>query len=150
MTAGSGADSPGRQTPVPGARTGSGVPRGTVAVLDDNALFVDGLRRFLEAEGFAVRVAREASELEAVLADDLVDVLLADSRLPDGADGWKEARVAASRHARVQVVPMSGYDPEAIRMTGGTLVEGAVQKDLVAVVAAIESALLAQEGGSPD
>jgi DNA-binding NtrC family response regulator len=94
-------------------------PRATIAILDDDDFYRNSLRRVLRSEGFAVLEAGDVGSLESLLEHHAVDIIVADSRLPDG-DGWARAKdLAAKYHHAITVVPVSGYDVEAIVQTGG-------------------------------
>lgn len=103
-------------------------PRGTLVVLDDDAIFRAGLLRAFRAEGFVVIEAPDVSTLLHTLETAPVDVILADSRLSDGSDGWREARALASRFRHVRVVAMSGYTPDVIAADGGVVADRYVLK----------------------
>jgi DNA-binding NarL/FixJ family response regulator len=114
-----------------------------VVVLDDDRLFRRSVVRALHLEGFLVLEAEDVTALAATLEDNRVDVILADSRLADGSDGWREAEALAARHGGVRVVAVSGYDIDAIEATGGSVTVGYVLKDgsAFAMLKAVEAAL---------
>lgn len=103
-------------------------PRGTVIVLDDDRSFRLGVARALRGEGFVVHEAEDTAELAKLLDVVHADVVLADSRLADGSDGWREAVALAARFPRTKVVPVTGYDADAIEAVEGTILPGFVRK----------------------
>lgn len=103
-------------------------PRGTIVLLDDDLLFRDGLARALRRERYDVIEVEEAAELEAALLDSPVDLIVADSRLADGSDGWLKAKEVAEKDGRAKVLAMTGYDPDAIAALGGFVNVEFVQK----------------------
>ena len=73
-----------------------------VLVVDDDADIRAFVRHALEREGMVVSVADSKQAMEVVLADDVIDILLLDVRLPD-ADGFDLLRdlrqtIEPSRH----------------------------------------------------
>ncbi len=108
-------------------RKASDPPKATIVILDDDDSFREALARLLDSEGYAVVQAVDVAALEHALGKHPVDLIVADSRLPDG-DGWAQARVLAARHGVKAVVPVSGYDDADIERTGGQIVDGAVGK----------------------
>lgn len=118
-------------------------PRATVVVLDDDHLFRRGVARVLRSEGYDVIEVDDTEGLAAALAAGPVDLVVADSRLADGTDGWLEARELARRHGDVKVLAMTGYDADAIAALGGFTDVEFVQKAGAGfnVVRAVEEAL---------
>lgn len=122
-------------------------PRATVVVLDDDLLFRRGVSRVLRSEGFDVIEVEGSAELAEVLQESSVDLIVADSRLADGSDGWREAKALAKEHGDIKVIAMTGYDPDAIAAVGGfTEVDGWIQKAGAGfnVVRAVEEALFSE------
>lgn len=118
-------------------------PRATVVVLDDDHLFRRGVARVLRSEGYDVIEVDDIDGLEAALAESPVDLVVADSRLADGSDGWLRARELAASHGNFKVVAMTGYDADAIAALGGFTDVEFVQKAGAGfnVVRAVEEAL---------
>lgn len=129
-------------------------PRGTVVVLDDDRLFRRSIARVLRSSGFDVIEVDSSAELAAVLEGGPVDLIVADSRLADGSDGWVQARDLAEAHGGLRVLLISGYDPEAIRAVGGFADVPYVRKrgSGFNIVRAVEDALAGKRGevGSDD
>ena len=122
-------------------------PKATVVVLDDDRLFRRSIARTLRLEGYLALEAEDIAELAALLDSYSVDVILADSRLADGSDGWREAEALALRQRGVRVVAISGYDLDAIEATGGSVSDQYVLKDGSghALLAAVEAALSSED-----
>ncbi len=118
-------------------------PRATIVVLDDDHLFRRGVARVLRSEGYDVIEVDDIEGLAAALEAGPVDLVVADSRLADGSDGWLEASALAQRHGGVKVVAMTGYDADAIAALGGFTDVEFVQKSGAGfnVVRAVEEAL---------
>lgn len=119
-------------------------PRATIVVLDDDLVFRRGIARVLRSEGYDVIEVEDSEELAAALEQGPVDLIVADSRLADGSDGWLRAKELAARHGRTKVLAMTGYDADAIAAVGGyTDVDDYVQKSGAGfnVVRAVEEAL---------
>src|SRR5579875_3648211 len=72
-------------------RAGSVEAVQTILVVDDEAEIVEILRDYLEANGFAVRTARDGATALALLAKEPVDCLLLDIMMP-GASGFEVCR----------------------------------------------------------
>jgi|JI10StandDraft_1071094.scaffolds.fasta_scaffold754845_1 ActR/RegA family two-component response regulator len=105
-----------------------GGPAATVVVLDDDRDFRFGVVRVLRNEGFVVEEAADVATLLAILNRTPVDVILADSRLADGADGWREALALSGRYPNTRVVAVTGYDADAIAAFEGVVLSGFVRK----------------------
>lgn len=139
-------DTRGNDTLIEGNRAGdprhtSNPPRATIAVLDDDELYRENLGRVLRNEGYAVIEAGDLSSLEGLLSSHPVDLIVADSRLPDG-DGWARAQELAQQDG-VKVLAVSGYDAEAIEGTGGEVLPMYWMKDTgrFTLLKAVEEAL---------
>ena len=126
----------------PGGST-SDPPRGTVIVLDDDRDFRVAAVRALRMEGFVAEDVADVAGLAVALGRMPVDVIVADSRLADGTDGWEAAAALAQQFPRTRVVHVSAYDADAIRAVDGTVVEAFVRKggDPFALVEAVMSVL---------
>jgi DNA-binding response OmpR family regulator len=67
-----------------------------ILVVEDDPFVREVLEIYLRGEGYRVTLAREGNEMRSVLADDTVDLVIMDLRLP-GEDGF-----ALTRHLREQ------------------------------------------------
>lgn len=121
--------------------------RGTVVVLDDDRLFRDLAVRTLLGEGYSALGVSDAAALASAMQASPVDVILADSRLGDGSDGWREANALAEQHGAV-VVAVSGYAADAIEATGGSLAPSYLLKGgtVQQLVEAVELAMRSRRG----
>lgn len=118
-------------------------PKACVVVLDDDRWFRRAVRRTLRAEGFEVLEAEDVSTLETHLGNHRVDLIVADSRLPDVPDGWASARIAADESGGgIPVIPVSGYDATALKSLGADVGEYVMKGGWGGnVLAAVEKAL---------
>jgi DNA-binding response OmpR family regulator len=124
----------------PGRSLGQHAPRGTLALLDDDDTWRDAATHLLRREGYVVVAVRDVAGLVEALSRHSVDAIVADSRVPDG-DGWREAVRLADAHGGLPVVIVSGYDEDAILLTGGTVPGRYVRKEggAAALLAAIQA-----------
>ena len=79
-----------------------------VLVVDDDASVAGALRRFLEIEGHAFRVASNAMDGLAMIAERRPDLVLMDIRMP-GVDGLEALDRAQAKYPGLCVVMMTGY-----------------------------------------
>lgn len=128
------------------SRHAANPPRATIVVLDDDLLFRRGVARVLRSERYDVIEVDDTEQLAETLRSTPVDLIVADSRLSDGSDGWREALTLARQHGRTKVLAMTGYDKDAIAAVGGFTDVEFVQKSGAGfnVVAAVEAALAAE------
>lgn len=125
------------------SRFASNPPRATIVVLDDDLVFRRGVSRVLRSEGYDVIEVEDVDGLARVLSSTKVDLIVADSRLSDGSDGWKDALTLARSYGRIKVLAITGYDADAIAAVGGFTDVEFVQKSGAGfnVVRAVEQAL---------
>ncbi|HEY8526167.1 MAG TPA: response regulator transcription factor [Acidimicrobiales bacterium] len=111
--AGSGGPAPEASGPASAADAGSGGRPITVAVADDHPVVRQGLRAFLESEGFVV-VGEAATGEEAVrlVADAGPDVLLTDLVMPgvDGVEAIRRIRAAGQGVGILVLTSFSGTE----------------------------------------
>jgi CheY-like chemotaxis protein len=93
------------------------MPR-VVLIVDDDSSIVDGLREFLQVEGYDVLCAGDGTEALTVLERDRrPDVIVLDLLMP-GMDGWdfRAAQLRDSSLAQIPVVILSasGFNPQTI------------------------------------
>lgn len=121
----------------------SNPPRATIVVLDDDLIFRRGVARVLRSEGYDVIEVEDPSELQVALSESPVDLIVADSRLADGSDGWLEAKHLAEEDGRVKLLAVTGYDADAIAAVGGFTGVEFVQKEGAGfnIVRAVQEAL---------
>jgi two-component system response regulator HupR/HoxA len=82
-------------------------PRPTVLIVDDEPLSLETLARILD-ERFAVRSALDAEQAERILAEDWVQVVVSDQRMP-GTTGVELLAVVRERWPDVVRIIISGY-----------------------------------------
>jgi len=118
-------------------------PRGTLVVMDDDPLFRRSIARVLKSEGYVVHELEEVQQLDKLLGREKIDLVIADSRLADGSDGWREAKRLAALHGDIKVLAVSGYDADAIGAVGGYVADRYLQKSGggLRIVSAVEDAL---------
>lgn len=82
---------------------------GTILVVDDDEDILRSVKRFLEAKGFAVITAQEASSAYLIAQEARPGLILSDSDMP-GMDGHKLCRILKKdqRTAAIPVILMSG------------------------------------------
>ncbi|MDX2233252.1 MAG: response regulator [Hyphomonadaceae bacterium] len=103
---------PGNDDPPPG-------PRARVLVVDDDAFVRAHIVDTLEAAGFAVIDAPDATAALALLDAQRFDVLVADFAMP-GMNGAELIRAARNRHPTLRALIVSGYsDSAAIAAAAG-------------------------------
>jgi CheY-like chemotaxis protein len=103
----------------PGERNASDPPKATIVVLDDDLYFRQGAVRALKQEGYDVFEAIDVEALVDILSRAPVDLVLADSRLTDGNDGWASAKQIVAQYPKTKVLMMSGYSASEIADDGG-------------------------------
>ncbi len=91
-------------------------PNANILVVDDEPLTRECLRCYFETEGCQVFCAETAEEAESVLAQQAIDLLLLDIRLPgkDGLTLTREIRV----HSEVGIILVTGRQDEVDRLIG--------------------------------
>lgn len=86
-------------------------------VVDDDSVVRLSCRRVLEADGHQVREAAGAAEALKILADQAVDLVLADVMMP-GLDGFGLMERIRSIGSETPVILMTGYLTPQIRQRG--------------------------------
>jgi len=113
-----------------------------ILVVEDDADVRQILDRFLASRGHQVKVAASAGEALALLAEEPIDLILSDVRMP-GMSGLELLREVKGRDPDVQLVLMSGYSSvrdavEAIQLGAEDYVEKPIDfRRLDRVVAAV-------------
>lgn len=79
-----------------------------ILVVDDDASVARALRRFLEIEGHACRVASNAADGVALIGDRRPDLVIMDIRMP-GVDGLEALDQVQAKYPGLCVVMMTGY-----------------------------------------
>ena len=80
----------------------------TVLIVEDDSAFRTTIGRDLAEQGFTVSLAQNAEEATAILAEQLIEVLLTDLRMP-GADGNDLLDRVRSLSPRTRAILMSGF-----------------------------------------
>lgn len=114
----------------------------TVLIVEDEPLVAFDSEYALAHAGFAVagtvdRCDLAVAAMDAALAADGIDLVIADIRLPGDRDGLDVAREAAARG--IPVLFVTGYcPPEADRLALGWLAKPFPSRDLVRAIRAVE------------
>jgi CheY-like chemotaxis protein len=107
----------------PSERQASDPPRATIVVLDDDGIVRKNLVRLLNLEGYAAFEAIDVDTLHSILEAAPIDVVLADSRLTDGNDGWATAMGLRERYPNLRMASVengSGFLPDMVRKLSST------------------------------
>jgi CheY-like chemotaxis protein len=95
--------------------------RPTVLLVEDEILLSDVVAEELEAAGYQVLTALTGEEALMLLeAQDSVDLLLTDVRLPGGVDGWQVAAAARRTFPALPVIYAVGYPVDQPRKASGS------------------------------
>ncbi|HSA04761.1 MAG TPA: sigma-54 dependent transcriptional regulator [Tenuifilaceae bacterium] len=85
-----------------------------ILVLDDEKVFREEIKEFLENDGFDVLLAAKPSEAFSIFTENEVDILILDLRLPE-MDGLKVLKSVKSQHPEVEVIMITGHgDMDAV------------------------------------
>ena len=82
--------------------------KATILVVDDERNIREGLRRALEFDGHAVLTAADGREALSVLANEEIDLVIADLRMPR-LSGDQLLKQVAERHPTVRVIILTGH-----------------------------------------
>ena len=82
--------------------------KATILVVDDERNIREGLRRALEFEGHAVMTAADGREALSVLANEEIDLVIADLRMPR-LSGDQLLKQVAELHPTVRVIILTGH-----------------------------------------
>ena len=88
-----------------------------VLIVDDDPTVSDVVRRYLEQDGCAVRLAADGADGLAAVAADRPDLVVLDLMMP-GIDGIEVCRRLRERDANLPVVMLTALGEEADRVTG--------------------------------
>jgi CheY-like chemotaxis protein len=98
---------------------GSGAPRATVLLVEDEEPVRRAMARMLERAGFRVHQATSGLDAIARFLDTCVpDVLVTDVIMPGGLSGQDVADRFRTRHPDLAVVFVSGYAPDLLTRRG--------------------------------
>lgn len=85
-----------------------------ILVLDDEKVFREEIREFLENDGFTVLLAAKPSEAFNIFADNEIDILILDLRLPE-MDGLEVLKSVKAQYPEVEVIMITGHgDMDAV------------------------------------
>ncbi|MCO8274044.1 response regulator transcription factor [Actinoplanes sp. TRM 88003] len=89
----------------------------TVLVVDDDPTVSDVVRRYLEQDGYHVRLAADGLAALALAEQDQPDLVVLDLMMP-GLDGLEVCRRLRRRHAGLPVVMLTALGDEGDRVAG--------------------------------
>jgi DNA-binding NtrC family response regulator len=79
-----------------------------ILVLDDEKVFRDEIKEFLESDGFTVHSAERPSEAFKILGDNEIDLLILDMRLPE-MDGISVLKRVKEQYPDMEVIMITGH-----------------------------------------
>jgi CheY-like chemotaxis protein len=120
-------DAPAGPAAIPAATAAAAVPP-TLLLVDDEDGVLSALRRLFRRDGYRILTARSGAEGLALLAQEPVDVILSDQRMP-GMSGVDFLRQAKLRHPDTVRMTLSGY--AELQSIIDAVNEGAVVKFLI-------------------
>lgn len=88
-----------------------------ILVVDDDVRLRELLQRYLTEQGFNVKAAADAKEMDATLASDTIDLLVLDLMLP-GEDGLSICRRMRGSGAMIPIVMLTARGDEVDRIIG--------------------------------
>ncbi len=92
-------------------------PRGRILVLDDDLEIRNMLQRFLSAQGFEVRAARDSNQLDTFLERHPFDLLILDIMMP-GEDGLSICRRLRSQGQMIPILMLTARGDPIDRVVG--------------------------------
>ena len=93
----------------------------TILIIEDNDDLAFGLRRFLEAEGFAVQVAADGASGARLAAALHPDLVLLDIMLPGEVDGFRTLSLIRQAKGEMPVLIMTARGDETDKVHGFVL-----------------------------
>ena len=88
-----------------------------ILVVDDDVRLRELLQRYLTEQGFTVKVAADAKEMDSVMAADAIDLLVLDLMLPS-EDGLSICRRMRGSGAMIPIVMLTARGDEVDRIIG--------------------------------
>lgn len=86
----------------------------SILVLDDEKVFRNEIKEFLDGEGFTVKTAERPSEAFALLNENRIDILILDLRLPE-MDGLQVLSKVKEEYPDIEVIMITGHgDMDAV------------------------------------
>lgn len=92
-------------------------PRMKIIVVDDDARLRDLLSRYLTEQGYAVRVARDAAEMNRLLSRERYDLMILDLMLP-GEDGLSICRRLRGGGESMPIIMLTAKGNDVDRIVG--------------------------------
>src|SRR3979409_356189 len=89
----------------------------TILLTDDEPDLREVVAETLAEAGYAVLTATDGHDAVRVLADNWVNLLITDVKMP-GIDGFELARQAKVMRPQIQVIYVSGYDENGTKNDG--------------------------------
>lgn len=88
-----------------------------ILVVDDDVRLRDLLERYLTEQGFSIKVAADAKEMDTALNDNEIDLLVLDLMLP-GEDGLSICRRLRSKGSTMPIIMLTARGDEVDRIIG--------------------------------
>ena len=86
----------------------------SILILDDEKVFRDEIREFLENDGFMVYCSGKPSEAFRILENESIDILILDLRLPE-MDGFTVLEKVKKQYPHIEVIMITGHgDMDAV------------------------------------
>ncbi len=117
--------------------------KGRVLIIDDEDIVRVSCQRILVPEGYEVKTTKSAADAFRLLAQEPVDVVITDIKMPD-IDGLEVLRTVKERWPGIEVIMITGY--HTVTTTADALKLGAfdyIEKPFTpsAIVEAIDKAI---------
>ncbi|MES2181161.1 MAG: two-component system response regulator OmpR [Pseudomonadota bacterium] len=88
-----------------------------ILVVDDDVRLRDLLQRYLTEQGFSIKIASDAKEMDNILANEAIDLLVLDLMLP-GEDGLSICRRIRGAGTMLPIVMLTARGDEVDRIIG--------------------------------
>jgi len=88
-----------------------------ILVVDDDVRLRDLLERYLTEQGFSIKVAADAKEMDAAISSNEIDLLVLDLMLP-GEDGLSICRRLRSKGSTMPIIMLTARGDEVDRIIG--------------------------------
>jgi DNA-binding response OmpR family regulator len=89
----------------------------TILVAEDDPELREIIAATLAEPGYAVLTASDGYEAVRILAENWVNLLITDIKMP-GMDGFDLARQAKVMRPHIQILYLSGYPPDSVKSIG--------------------------------
>ena len=94
-----------------------------ILMVDDDVRMRDLLQRYLTEQGFSIKTVADSTEMDAVLAQEHIDLLVLDLMLP-GEDGLAICRRLRSNGNAMPIIMLTARGDEVDRIIGLDLPSG--------------------------